>query len=45
MFEYTDGSEPLMTQSIQEINQIELILNGVLRNPLLGSHQECPMTN
>ena len=46
MFEYTDGSDPLMTQSIQEINQIELILNGVSYGiPLLGNHQECLMTN
>ena len=43
MFEYTDGSEPLMTQSIQVINQIELILNGVSYDiPLLGEPARMP---
>ena len=43
MFEYTDGSDPLMTQSIQEINQIELILNGVSYGiPLLGEPSRMP---
>jgi len=43
MFEYTDGSDPLMTQSIQEINQIELILNGVSYGiPLLGEPARMP---
>ena len=43
MFEYTDGSDPLMTQSIQVINQIELILNGVSYDiPLLGEPARMP---
>ena len=43
MFEYTDGSDPLTTQSIQEINQIELILNGVSYGiPLLGEPSRMP---
>ena len=37
MFEFTDGSEPLMSQSIQVINRIELILNGFSYDiPILG---------
>ena len=43
MFEYTDGSDPLMTQSIQVINQIELIINDISYDiPLLGEPPRMP---
>ena len=43
MFEYTDGADPVMTQSIQVINQIELILNGISYEiPLLGEPPRMP---
>ncbi len=43
MFNYTDGTESLPTQSIQKINALSLIINGVSYDiPLLGDPPRMP---